>query len=346
MPPAPEDHPDDLVLEALPDEVIASMEVRDAWRQRVAAGGAGLEFIVDGLAGWTAGSTLRVAFLGGTTELHRDIAETTKQITDAANIALDFGENASGQFRRWSESDTSYTAEIRVSFDRGGFFSLVGTDSTDRTIGSRFDAVGGWPHQRSLNLGGFEQQRPAAWQGTVRHEFLHALAFHHEHQNLNGSCQQDFRWEDDPGYVPTQDARGVFVNDAANRRPGIYTFLAGAPNRWSRAKVDHNLRPATGQGLVSSAFDAESVMLYRFAPLFYKSSPSPCAPSGDGINLSAGDRSGLLKLYPHDPQQRAEVASAAKETLTRIGAGQESSGPSLPPMQARVVELLQDKAGS
>jgi hypothetical protein len=250
--------------------------------------------------------------------------------------------------------DRTYTAEIRISFDQRGFFSLVGTDSTDRTVGFPGDPVGGRPDQRSLNLGGFTTRLPGRWAGTVRHELLHALAFHHEHQNLNGPCQGDFRFEDDPGYIPTRNAAGVFVADALGRKPGIYTFLAGEPNRWSRATVDHNLRPARTAGLVADRFDRESVMLYRFDPLFYRSTPSRCAPSGDGIDLSAGDRAGLARLYPHDERALAAAAAVAAERLVVVrqrpeadrdadtGLEGRSAGS---PFQERLVELLEAKAG-
>ena len=90
----------------------------------------------------------------------------------------------------------------------------------------------------------------------------------------------------------------MFVPDAAGSRPGIYTYLAGPPNQWSKAKVDHNLRTEDDPLLRRGPFDAASVMLYRFAPFFYKSSPSPCAPTGGGVDLSDGDKRGLRLLYP------------------------------------------------
>lgn len=61
----------------------------------------------------------------------------------------------------------------------------------------------------------------------MRHKFLHALAFHHEHQNPASSCEEEFRWQDDIAYHPTRDAIGMYINDYAGRRPGIYTYLAG-----------------------------------------------------------------------------------------------------------------------
>jgi hypothetical protein len=337
------------LLESLPDEVVASLEVRDAWRRQVAAAGQGLEFIVSDLARWPPGSTVRVAFLDGDAELHADVEQATGQITDACNLVLDFGRDAAGRYRRWTEADTSYAAEIRVSFDRGGFWSLIGTDSSDPTVGAPGRPEGGRPNQRSLNLGGFTTDRPDDWEGTVRHEFLHALAFKHAHQNLRGPCEQEFRWEDDPGYVPTTDARGRFVKDAAGRSPGIYTYLAGPPNRWPRAKVDHNLRRVDSPDVVAGPFDPASIMLYAFDPFFYKTSPSDCAPTGNGIDLSEGDRRGLQLLYPGTAPEVSKVTEAAATALRRLGGGAGSGlevavgAPS--PYQDRVVGLLGAFAG-
>ena len=344
-----------VIHESLPERVRAALEVRDAWRQRVAESGAGLEFIVSELEKWPVAATIRVAFLGGTADLHQKIADAAQQINDAANITLDFGRTADGQFRRWSTNDRTYSAEIRISFDQDGYYSLVGTDSTDRTVGFPDDPDGGRPHQRSLNLGGFDTALPSDWKGTVRHELLHALSFNHEHQNLNGPCQADFRFEDDPGYIPTTDAFGQYVKDAAGRKPGIYTYLAGAPNRWSRATVNHNLRPVTRPGTVASGFDPQSVMLYRFDPLFYGSASSECLPSGDGINLSDGDRAGLLRLYPYDEEslaaerelaiQRLAVVRQRPEAETGLESGLEGRSVGSP-FQQRVTELLEGTAGS
>lgn len=301
----------DIVLEALPDDVIASMETRDRWIATQPFDPGGFEFLVSDLQAWTPGQTIRVAFLGGSTELYQKIEEATKPLTDAANLTLSFKDG--NNYRKWTENDTEYAGEIRVSFDQGGYFSLVGTDSVSQVIGGA-GAVGGGPNQRSLNLGGYAQQLPPTWKGTASHEFLHALSFHHEHQNMRGPCELAFRWDDDPGYQLTRDARGVFIPDAQGRRPGIYTYLSGPPNRWSRAKIDHNLRTDNSDPTVAAGpFDAASVMLYRFPPLFYKSQPSPCAPTGDGQELSAGDIRALKLLYP-------STAAAVQEVVDRRGA--------------------------
>ncbi|SDD09908.1 zinc metalloprotease [Actinokineospora iranica] len=335
------------VLESLPDELVASLQVRDQWRARTAASEDGLEFLVSDIARWRPGSTVRVAFLDGDAALHADIAEATKQITDACNLTLDFGfAAATGGFRRWHESDTEHAAEIRVSFDLGGFWSLVGTDSNDPTIGSPGGPVGGGPGQRSLNLGGFAVERPDDWEGVVRHEFLHALAFHHAHQNMRGPCETEFRWADDPGYLPTKNARGVFVPDAAGRRPGIYTYLAGAPNHWPKAKVDHNLRVNESPEVIAGPFDNNSVMLYAFESFFYKTNPSSCAPSGNGIDLSEGDKRGLALLYPEAAEEISDVVVRAENALSRLESGLEADTGPVSVYQERVVELLNEMVGA
>jgi hypothetical protein len=337
---------DDVVLDALPDAVAATIEVRDAYITTLPPSSGGLEFLVADLQRWTPGTRVRVAFLDGTTDLHSDVAEATRQITDACNLDLDFGfDDQTGEYRRWTEDDDEYRAEIRVSFDQTGYFSLVGTDSTDQTIGHPASPVGGNPWQRSLNLGGFAVRRPADWQGTVRHEFLHALAFKHAHQNMRGPCQDDFRWDDDPGYVPTTDQHGRFGPDAAGRRPGIFTYLAGFPNFWPKAKVDHNLRTADEQTSVAGRFDTASVMLYRFAPFFYKTAPSPCAPTGDGISLSAEDRRGLRLLYPSTAPELEALADQRRDLQTvaaapPVAAGLESMPGPVPAFARRIDQVL------
>lgn len=312
---AQESGPHDDVLEALPDEVIATMEARDRWFAALpqAEDGGTRYFFVEDLLRWDVGDTVTVAFLGGSPDLHEKVADATRQITDACNIKFDFGRQSDGTYRSWSTADTGYSADIRVSFDMRGNFSLVGRDSVNSAIGMPAGPVGGRANQRSLNLGGFHILLPPEWKRTVRHEFLHALAFHHEHQSPLGGCDSQFRWEDEPGYMPTQDANGRFISDADGRRPGIYTYLSGYPNYWNKSKVDHNLRQATSSSATTAgSFDRASIMLYRFLPLFYKTSPSPCAPSGGTQDLSAGDLAGLQHLYPDDSDAESIESIAAR----------------------------------
>ncbi len=315
-----------VVLDALPSEVVATIETRDkglaelhaALNEDVAG------FVIDNFRKWVPGQTIRVAFLGGDTNLHRDIEEATKQITDAANIKLDFGfDSATGRYRTWSTTDTEYKAEIRVSFDQIGFFSFVGTDSISPNIGPSFGPVGGRPNQRSLNLQGFHFNRPANFKRIIRHEFMHALSVQHEHQIPSGTCFEQFRFEDDPGYDKSSKINGRFVPDSLGRRPGIFTFLSGAPNFWPAHIVKANLFPKNLAGINFQDVDRASIMLYRFERFFYKTVPNPCFPIGNGENLSEGDKEGLRLLYPFDQAafdlRRAEFEEAFTEVEEYMG---------------------------
>jgi hypothetical protein len=312
---------DDVLIDSLPGDVAATIEIRNAKLQQLGFGGeVGLEFLVTDLRRWLPSKVIRVAFLDGDSDLHLDIKTTMEVISDVCGLVFDFGEDAGGEFRRWTEQDTEHAAEIRVSFDKQGYFSLVGIDSVDPAIGPASSRVGGRPHQASLNLGGFAVQRPATWRGTTLHEFLHAIGFHHAHQNMRGPCEASFRWDDDPGYQLTQDDRGAFTVDHNGKRPGIYTYLAGFPNFWQRAKVDHNLRTENDPNLVAGPFDRASCMLYRFPPLFYKTVPSTCAPTSDGQALSEGDVRGLRLLYPQEQADVDTIVSRQDEILSRLEA--------------------------
>lgn len=315
------------LIDDLPEEIVAQMVQRDAWLHSLPEGGGDtLEFLIDTTRRWRNGSVLRVAFLDGDEELHARIEGAAREISDACGLRLE-ARDENGAFRRWTRTDTEHRAEIRISFDLPGYFSLVGTDSVNLAIGQPEHRVGGRPWQTSLNLGGFTVGLPEDWRRTALHELLHALGVLHEHTNLDGPCQRQFRWEDDAGYSLTLDARGVAVPDGRGLRPGIYTYLAHAPNRWSRAKVDMNLRPMPGQGIEGGSFDRASVMLYQFDSFFYRDgADNPCAPITTAGRLSEGDRAGLQRLYPR-PSPLAEVLEAALSL--------DEAAPALPPAPRR-----------
>ncbi|MGH9549697.1 MAG: hypothetical protein ACRD3W_09990, partial [Terriglobales bacterium] len=75
---------------------------------------------------WTNGSTLRVAFNGGTPELRKLIVDTVPEWSKYANIKFDFTDPKTGQLREWSPNDRDFAAEIRIAFLDNGYFTIPG----------------------------------------------------------------------------------------------------------------------------------------------------------------------------------------------------------------------------
>lgn len=252
------------IFEGYPDHILAKIESRDRLRKRSLPpyiDGTSLELVFEDLKIWQVG-VLTVSFKGGSPQLHKQIADTAVEWTKYGNIRFDFGyDSISNTFRQWTPTDSSH---IRVGFEFDGYWSLVGTDSKDYSIAKDGDIT--------LNLSEYDQKLPPSWAGTVLHEFGHAIGFHHEHQSPAATC--DFDWDK------------------------LYEYLAQPPNRWSRAKVDHNLRQLPGGGLTFTPHDKTSIMHYAFpAWMFKKGQDSTCFTSRNNV-LSPMDQKMMGEAYP------------------------------------------------
>lgn len=257
---------------------------------------------------------ITVAFQGGSPALRSQIMEALQAWTSAANITFDFGPDAgTGRFREWATGDMVYAADVRIAFmtgEDGGYWSEVGNDSIKS---SRVK-----PGQASMNFEGFPDDLPTNWQATVLHEFGHALGFEHEHQSPNAPCEQEFRWDDDPGYVQSRDSHGQFIQDPKGHRPGIYTVLGGPPNKWNRKQIDFNLRqlPQSADWILSS-FDKESIMKYQFDPWMFNHGNQSGCYSDQNLVLSAQDLEAAQETYPRSSKDIAQALDS------QMKAGQE-----------------------
>ena len=120
------------IHESYPNRIQARLEQRKRSLSHVTTPSSGLHpaFAIRLTKIWNPGQTVKIAFRGGDKVLHKEIADTVSEWTDYANLKFDFGVNPStGQYRTWKRTDTAFAADIRVSFDQDGYYSLVGTDS-------------------------------------------------------------------------------------------------------------------------------------------------------------------------------------------------------------------------
>ncbi len=302
-------------MESFPDRLQARIEIRDRALRNLpkSVNGFSLEYVIRNLNIWNPGQKVRVAFNGGGTALQQDIATVAAGwLAQGGNVALDFGWNpATGKYRTWSAADGDYAAEIRISFDQAGYWSLVGRDSINPAVAR--------PAEASMNFGGFPIQLPGDWKAVIRHEFGHAFGFEHEHQNPIGGCDEDFRWNDDPGYVPTADSNGVYGPDSVGRRPGLYTALGGAYNYWPRSKVDFNLRQLKdSQAFMLGRFDAKSIMKYFFEDwMFVKGKDSHCY-NDENLDFSPDDLKGFMAAYRPPDATTSDLLTHRKEWLNTV----------------------------
>lgn len=107
---------------------------------------------------WHTGSTLRVRFMGGSSEQHEAVRKYSAEWTQYANLTLQFTD--------------APNAEIRVAFDEtNGSWSYIGTDARDVP----FEAP-------TMNLAIVDQR-------TVLHQFGRAIGLGPEYQNPDGGSQ-------------------------------------------------------------------------------------------------------------------------------------------------------------
>lgn len=302
-------------IEGFPPLIARRLHVQDSLlAQRAVPGGdstvkARAKSVIALARRWRPGDVLLVAFRGGSRSLRDSVVKAASPWSQAANIRLDFwADEGRRRYREWSDADQEYRAHIRIEFDTLGNWSYLGSESID----SRYAP----PGAPSMNFDKWDDYLPPSWASTLLHEFGHALAFEHEHQNTLSACEAEFRWRDDIGYIRTRNDYGEFVSDVGGRQPGVYTYMSGAPNYWDSVTTTFNFRRfAFSLRREIRAFDAHSIMKYSFEPWIFRSGEeSPCFTTA-ASELSDGDRAAAARHYPSQMRPGLNLDQLIREQI-------------------------------
>jgi hypothetical protein len=220
--------------------------------------------VADRFHTWEPGTTLHVVFMDGKPENMQKVAEIAPEWSKHANIEF--------AFYRPGETPPAGST-IRVSFQRAGYWSLVGSQAAHR--GSELPTM-------NLNFRLFSQGE-AEIRRVILHEFGHALGLYHEHQNPN----QGFTWNKEVIYEYYKRTHG-----------------------WDEATVDSNiLAKLDPSGVTASDFDPRSIMIYSFPPEFTKEGVRIAA----NYELSATDKKEIAALYPGRVEPEEPVVGEGNE---------------------------------
>lgn len=199
---------------------------------------------------WQPGQTLKCRFLDGSPKMKSKVESVAHQWEQFNSIRFKFV--------------TSGPAEIRISFSADpGSWSAVGRDALNENY---FPA-----YQPTMNYGWLRDDTPdQEYSRVVLHEFGHALACVHEHQQPNFSR----RW-----------------NEKA-----VMKYFQGPPNYWSPDEIKHNvLAKYSPTGISATQYDPKSIMLYEFDGRLFSDGLGATNTNSD---LSPTDIQMIKKMYP------------------------------------------------
>jgi hypothetical protein len=239
---------------------------------------------------------LRVCFMGGNKATNAKVAEIASRWANDAGMGLklDFGKKGSPR----ACDPNGRESQIRISYNQPGYWSQLGQNSVVYTA----------QEEPSLNLQEFDTVDPSVLdnpepRGIILHEFGHALGILHEHQSPVSNCVNEFNWD------------------------YIVKYLSGPPNNWDEETIKFNMAPFSGEDLMMTDFDAQSVMLYSFPKEYYlKGEQSSCFIPSSNTEISGADRATINYMYPADAAARIKNFEQTKAQFAEIVKKAESAG--------------------
>lgn len=196
---------------------------------------------------WESGQLLRIAFLDGEKVLWKMVEREARRWLEHANLEFEFGNFPD--------------AEIRVTFQGYGYWSLVGTDALKQPF-----------PLPTMTLGGFTNNAdPIELRRVVIHEFGHALGCVHEQAS--------------PSIAIPWDKERVYA---------YYSNYVG----WDKARVDHNVfkRYSRSEVNYTEQHDPESIMQYPVPNELTLGD----FEIGWNTELSERDKEFIARMYPKE----------------------------------------------
>lgn len=211
---------------------------------------------------WPAGHRFRVCFFDGNAAARRHVLDIFEEIVRQTNLRLD----------RTDRQCPDRKADIQIKFDDRDCYSYYGKDAL-LVIKENANL----PTMALCRLSGPTWDEHA--DGTIRHEFMHALGAAHEHQHPDSRCKDEFdlaAFKNPPAFDP----------DPVKNEQAIKVNIEAITKTYPRSQ------------LAVVDYDPKSIMHYRLSAKFFKSPNASCLLTANNNVLSQADWAFLKKMYP------------------------------------------------